>query len=163
SSALPAALGALLRGFLLGRLFLRSGLGFFLGGGFLLRRRLLGGLLFCRRLARRRRLRRGGSARALGDDQLLLSFFFDNLFGVAADLLFLKMHELVFVAWFFFAVGHLSSPFDPSLFRGVQWQLRPPRAYKRNPACLSSTSQSPRILRIRIAPNIRDKKEEKAS
>src|SRR5579863_6337098 len=74
----------------------------------------------------------------LGDDQFLFGFLFDHFFRDAAEFFFLKMHEFVFVVRFFFFLGHPRSPFDSPLFRGIRRRLQPSRAYKRNPACLSS-------------------------
>src|ERR1700722_8328525 len=140
-SALFAALGRLLGRFFLG-CFLGRGLGFlfrllgrrlfrFLGWRFFLRRRFR-----CREWSLRSATRSG----ALGDDQFLFRFLFDHFFRVAAEFFFLKMHELVIVVLVFFFVGHLRSPFDSPLFRGMRWRCKPSRAYKRNPACLSSIS-----------------------
>src|SRR5579863_1646989 len=139
SSAAPAALRLFL-----GRLFLR---GLLLGSrlGLLFRflglfRRFLGGPLFLGRFCRGRR-GSGGHAGTLGDDQFLFGLFFDYFFRVAAEFLFLKMHELVLVALIFFFVGHPRSPFDSSAFRGIRRLKKPSRAYKRNAAYLSRVSR----------------------
>src|SRR5216683_6876303 len=144
SSTLFAALGGLLSR-LLGRLLL----GCFFGSSLrflfrFFRRRFFSRRFFLGRGFRRgeRRLRSARGTGALGDDQLLFGFLFDHFFRIATEFFFLKMHELVFVALVFFFVGHPRSPFDSSPFRGIRWRVKPSRAYKRNPACLSSVSRS---------------------